>query len=525
MAKRFAQLTLLTVSMLALTGCVSQDVRSARAEVDALDAVQPQVSLPSGNAIGLKQFAQTIAAADESVRAQALDVEIARQENLGAAAMFEPEFYAEVNRLNDHRQVSAQEYRASGTARKTGSPDPFKSDSQTGKLGVKMSTTLGATVDLFYEMDAVANSLQVPAALPSPEYTGRSGARVTVPLLRGRGQEVNTAEIRIAGIDENIAKASTRLVQAKRVYEGIRTYLLYQRAARHIALRQDILAKTERLAVEVEKQVNSGLRSPGDLTEARAQVAERRASLTAAMQDRDEQLAAIQIFFAAIDGAGSRTFVPADGLTAAGGERFAIDDLDAIVARRPEVAVQALEIEKTEVQTILAEDSTRAQLNLNLEASKTRLEADYVPFRQLFGANNPYQSWRVGFEYRRGLNGGQKANADLKSALLREKQAELTMSALRQRLAGEVNSTRSILIQANRVLSEQSQLVAQKRQMVAEEAEREKAGLSTAVERITREIELCLALEAETDALAQVQMANNLSAHVAGKLLGAYDIK
>jgi outer membrane protein TolC len=279
------------------------------------------------------------------------------------------------------------------------------------------------------------------------------------------------------------------------------------------------------LAVEVERQVTSGLRSPGDLTEARAQVAERKASLTAAMQDRDEQLAAIQIFFAAIDGAAARTFVPAEGLSAAGGEAFALDSLDAIMARRSEVAVQALEIEKTEVQTLLAEDATRAQLNLNLEASKNRLEADYVPFRQLFGANNPYQSWRVGFEYRRGLNGGQKAKADLKSALLREKQAELTMSALRQRLAAEVNSTGSILIQAKRALAEQSQLVDQKRKMVAEETAREQAGLSTAVERITREIELCLALEAAADALAQLQMANNLSAHVAGKLLSAYDIK
>lgn len=524
--KRIAPLAWITVSALAMSACAPTDVATARSEVDAMEAANARVTLPAGNAIGLKTFVQTIAAADESVRAQALDVEIARQENLGAAASFEPEFYAEVNRLNEYRQVNAQEFRASGgTASSTGNPDPFEADTKSGKLGIKMASNFGATVDLFYEMDVVANSLQVPASLPSPEYSARSGARVTVPLLQGRGKAVNTAEIRIAGIDESIARASTRLVQAKRVYEGVRTYVMFQRASRHVAFRQEILSMTERLAAEIESQVGSGLRSPGDLTEARAQVAERKASLTAAMQERDEHLAAVQIFFAAIDGAAGRTFVPSDGLNAGTNASFALDGLDSIVARRPEVAVQALEIEKREVESLLAEDATRAQLNLNVEASKTRLEADYVPFRQLFGAENPYQSWRVGFEYRRGLNGGQKANAGLKAALLREKQAELTMNALRQKMAGEVNSTRSILIQANRVLTEQSQLVAEKRRLVEEETEREKAGLSTAVERISREIELLLAREAEVDALAQVQMANNLSAHVAGKLLDAYNVK
>lgn len=513
-------------STFALTGCVSKDLQAARNEVDAMYAVRSSVDLPSGSGIGLKRFAQTIAAADESVRAQAIDVEIARQENLGAAAKFEPEFYAEINRLNEFRQVNAQEFRSSGgTAAGTSAPDPFSSDTDSGKLGVRMATRYGATVDLFYQMDVVANSLQVPANLPNPEYSARTGANVSVPLLRGRGKDVNTADVKIAGIDEDIAQSSTRLVQAKRVYEGIRTYVMYQRAARHVALRQEVLDLTEQLAAEIDKQVASGLRNSADVTEARAQVAQRRAALTEAIQERDEHLAAFQIFFSAIAGSSGRTFVPADGLTAGGGAAFALDDLDKIMARRPEVQVQALEIEKREVETILAENATRPELNLNVDVAKTRLEAKYVPFRSLFGAQNPYHSWRVGFEYRRGLLGDQKPNAELRAAVLREKQAELTMNALRQKLAGEVNSTRSILIQASRALSDQSALVREHEKLVADERGRAAAGLSTSVETATREIELLLAREAEVDALAQVQLANNLAAHVSGKLLDAYGIQ
>ena len=154
MSPRFLPFALATVSVFALTGCGSKDVQSARDEVATMGELSPQIELPRGNSIGLKLFAQTIAVADETVRAQSLDVEIARQENLSAAAMFEPEFYAELNRLHEFKQVNAQEYRAAGgTAASTGDPDPFVSDSDTGKVGIKFGTKVGATVDLFYEME------------------------------------------------------------------------------------------------------------------------------------------------------------------------------------------------------------------------------------------------------------------------------------------------------------------------------------------------------------------------------------
>jgi outer membrane protein TolC len=518
---------LVSVSLLALSACASQaldGVTSGDSQTEAA-ALAQNVPLPAGNSLGLKQFLSLIATSDESVRAQAIDVEIARQENLGAAAMFEPEFYAELNRLNELRQVSAEQFRSSsGTATATSEPDPFSSSTTSAKVGVRGQTKFGATVDLFLEMDEVANSLQVPANLPSPEYTARSGIKVSVPLLRGGGKAVNTADMRFADLDEKIAVESTRLVQAKRVYDGLRTYVLYQRAAQRVQLREQILAHTEQLAIEVDKQVKSGLRNTSDLSEARAQVAERRSLLTQARQERDEQLAAIQIFFSAIDGASDRSFVPSESVSTQGGPNFEVDDVDVIVQRRAEVRVQALEIEKREVEALVAENAAKAELNLVAEYSKSRLEADYVPFRTLFGSQNPYNAWRVGFEFRRGIFGNDKAKALLRAAELREEQAALTMSALRQKLAGEANSTKSIVLQARRALSDQSDLIAEQEKLVTDEKGRAAAGLATPVDVLTREIELLLAKEAEHDARAQLQVALNLAAHVSGKLLDAYGL-
>lgn len=516
---RLILVAMASASILALSACQSP----ANEAANMISA--PEVQLPQGDGIALKAFLQMIAQADESVRAQALDVEIARQANLGAAAMFEPEFYAELNSLGEFRQVNAEQFRSSsGNAAATGAPDPFWSQTASAKIGVRAQAKFGASVDLFYSMDEVANSLQTPASLPSPEYSGKAGLNIKVPLLQGRGKAVNTGDIKIAGIDEKIAVESTRLVKAKRVYDGMRAYVMYQKAAQEVVLRQKVLDLTEQLAVEVEKQINSGLRDTSDLAEARAQVASRQALLTESLQARDEQLAAIQIFFYAIDGAATRSFVPSEGISTRGGPQFSLGEVDAIMARRPEVKVQELEIEKTEIASLLAKDAAKANLDLNIELSKSRLEAEYVSFKTLFGSENPYGAWRVGFEFRRGIWGNKKPDAEYRAAQLREEQAELTMKALRQKMAGEVNSTRSIMLRAQSAVADQDSLVQEHEKLLADEKGREAAGLSTAVDTISREIELELAKESQSLARAQLQMAQNLSAHVSGTLLDAYAI-
>lgn len=517
---RLILLGMASASLFALSACQSP------ANDAAVKLSAPEAQLPAGNRIALKPFLQMIAQADESVRAQALDVEIAREANLGAAAMFEPEFYAELNSLGEFRQVNAEQYRSSsGTATSTGAPDPFWSNTNSAKIGVRAKAKFGATVDLFYSMDEVANSLQQPAKLPTPEYSSKSGVSIKVPLLQGRGKAVNTGDIKIAGLDEKIAEESTRLVKAKRVYDGMRAYVMYQKAAQEVVLRQKVLDLTEQLAIEVEKQVKTGLRNTSDLAEARAQVASRQALLTESLQSRDEQLAAIQIFFYAMDGAADRSFVPSEAINTQGGAKFALGEVDSIMARRPEVKVQELEIEKTEIASLLAKDAAKPSLDLNVELSKSRLEAEYVSFKSLFGNENPYGAWRVGFEFRRGIWGNKKPDAEYRAAQLREEQAALTMKALRQKMAGEVNSTRSILIRAQRAVEDQNNLVTEQTKLLEDEKGRAKAGLSTAVDTITREIELCLAKESQNTARAQLQMAQNLSAHVSGTLLDAYSIQ
>lgn len=477
---------------------------------------------PLGGRLTPTKLVQLIAYTDEAVLAQALEADIARQGVLSADGAFEPEFYAEANRSEERRQTTALQMSSA-----VGGPDPFWALSNDGRLGVKMKTRAGINIDLYYDMERVSNSLQAAAALPPEENTGMAGISLNVPLLRGAGQAVNTSGIKIARIDEAIAIETSRLVKTKRAYEGLRTYVAYQRAEARVATRRDLLALSERLVTEMQGQYGSGMTDTRDYVEAQGNVNEARAALLQAQAELAEQRDALQIYFA---GQPSRSpmdiWLPAEGLSEIDGRRLGAKfSLDVVYLRRPEIRIQGLQIERREIETLVADNASTSELNLNLDFAKTKVSGDYMPFRELFSNANPNQTWRVGFEYRRGLGGNRRAQADLMAAQLREEQAELTMNAFRQRLAGEINAIDGILVRARLAVRENNKMLAAQSRLVRDERDRVGTGMSTQVNVVERQIEEILTREARNDAIAQLNQAYYLAAYANGTLLDVFGVQ
>jgi outer membrane protein TolC len=512
-----------TLALSALSGCeqMFMPTPAAAPAVIAPDAMALRATpqAPAGGRLTPTTLVRLIAQTDEAVLAQALETDIARQGVLSADGQFEPEFYAEMNRGWERRETTALQLSSA-----VGGPDPFWALTQDGKLGVKMKTRTGVNVDLYYDMTRVSNSLQASAALPMTENTSKTGVSLKVPLLRNAGTAVNTSGIKIAQIDQEIATETSKLVKAKRAYEGLRTYVAYQRSEARVATRQDLLGLAQRLVREMEGQVGSGMSDPRDLTVARGRVAESRAALTQAQMELAEQRNALQIFFVGLPSKSpTEMWVPAGGLSTVDGKRLgAISALDTVYARRPEIRIQGLQIERREVERLVAENATKSELNLNLDFAKTKVSGDYMPFRELFSNANPNQTWRVGFEFRRGLGGNRSAKADLRAAELREQQASLTMNAFRQRLAGEVNSISGILARARQAVLENNKFLATQGRLVRDERDRATSGLSTQVDVVSRQIEQVLTREARNDSVAQLNQAYYLAAYANGTLLDSF---
>lgn len=508
----------------ALAGCEQMFMEGKPAPVAAPTAMAMVAApaAPAGGKLTPAKMVQLIAHTDEAILAQALEADIARQGVISADGAFEPEFYAEANRGWERRETTALQLSSA-----VGGPDPFWSLSQDGRLGVKMKTRTGVNVDLYYDMQRVSNSLQASAALPLTENTSKTGLSLKVPLLRGAGQAVNTSGIKIAQIDEAIAAETSTLVKSKRAYEGLRTYVAYQRAEARVATRRELLALSQLLVNEMGGQYGSGMTDPRDFVEAQGNVNEARAALLQAEADLAEQRDALQIYFVGLPSkSASEMWLPAGGLSVIDGRQLgALSGLDAVYARRPEIRIQGLQIERREIETLVAENAAKSELNLNLDFAKTKVSGDYMPFRELFSNTNPNQTWRVGFEYRRGLGGNRTAKADLKAAQLREQQAELTMNAFRQRLAGEINAIDGILTRARLAVSENEKFLGAQSRLVRDERDRVGSGLSTQVYVVERQIEEVLTREARNDSIAQLNQAYYLAAYANGTLLDVFGVR
>ncbi|OCX64514.1 hypothetical protein BFP70_10765 [Thioclava sp. SK-1] len=489
----------------------------------SLRALPAGVDVQAGR-LSLAQFAKVLADWDESVQAQALEVEIAKQQSIGARGQFEPIFYADISRAGERRQTSAADFLSMGTGTDAnGTPFPYEEYGTTGKLGVELKDSYGISVNLYYEMGQITNSLQSSAALPSPERNAALGVSVKAPLAKNSGKVVNTSSVVVADIDKSIAEETVRLIKTQRLFDGIKTYIFVQRAQSRVHWRQQTANLAARHHTELQEQVAQGILGQSALTQAASEMAERRAALTLAQQELNEQIAALQIFFLALDhGAADGKWMPSQGLSLLPAKQLssaALPPLDQVYARRPESRINALRIQREEVMRLVAENQTLPEANLVLDLKKTQLSGETIPFRDVFNADNPYQNWRIGFEFRRGLGGNITEKAEYQAAILREKQAELTMKAYRQRVAGELNGIGSILDRARENLRYQNEIIAAQEQLLRTEQANASSGNSSAIDVLRSQINLSIAKEARADAIAQLNLSSYLASQVDGSLL------
>lgn len=521
------------LGVLALAACEPNPNVGAAGQVQenaaiALREMPTGIDTRSGR-LSLNDFTTLLAYWDESIQAQELEVQIARQQTRAARGAFEPIFYAEINRAGDFRQTSAAEFLSQGGTSTSGQPTPYSEYGTTGKLGVELKDVSGITVDLYYEMGRIVNSLQASANLPSPENSAALGVSIKAPLLRNAGKAVNTADTVVAGIDRQIAEETVRLIKTQRAFEAIKTYIFVQRAQQRVQWRKQTAALAARQERELRAQVNQGILEQSALTQAKSEVAERNASLTLARQELTEQVGALQIYFLAMNTNGKGPqWMPSDTLKLVPSKytsRSSFAGLETVYGRRPESRINSLRIEREEVTRLVAENQTKPEANLVVDYKKTQLSGNYIPFRDVFRAGNPFQTWRIGFEYRRGLQGNVTEQAEYQAAILREKQADLTMRAYRQRVASELNGIGSILDRARENLRYQNEIIDAQNQLLRTARANANSGNISALEVLRSEISLSIAREARSDAIAQLNLSSFLASQVDGTLLTRLGIK
>ncbi len=489
-----------------------------------------------GERIAVKSFAKMIATADEMVRAQRLEENIADEGIRGAASIFEPVFFMSAEREGMRVLNSSQDAQRRGVL----PGDIFWSRENRIKTGLNMKSLVGTDVELSYNLSELKDSIQ-PTRLPQstiPEYKGYLGVKLTQPLLRGAGVDATFSGITIAETEKGVARETVRQVLSQRVMDGLAAYLMVQRAEARVKYRTQALATAADIEQEITQQNTAGLRSAGELTEARSTLALRKSQLAQAQQDREEQVNALQVFVATREGNGLQRrarLLPEDALgyvgqpapvpavpSAASGDA---DPLSEVLARRPEARVSAIRIEREGRKLDAAREQLLPELNLTLRMGKESLDGYSRPVDSYFRADVPYHSWLVGLNFKINIFGDERKSSEFQTAVYRRQQAELAQEALRQRIGNEVQAADTLLEKAEEQMLRQREIVTAQRELVKLERQLVDAGRRSMLDVRKKQLELYQAEEALADATVYANRVNYLSLQVDGRLLAQLGVE
>ncbi len=482
--------------------------------------------------VSLKAFADMIARSDELIRAQRLEENIAEEGVRGAQGIFDPFVFMALEREGSHVLTSAQDAQRLGVLPR----DIFDSRESRLKTGVTLKGKAGADIELSYNISSLVDSIQ-PHKVPltSPEYKGYLGVKITQPLLRGAGIEATRSGIVIAETDKGLARETVRQLMTQRVMEGVQAYIFTQRAEERVRVRTQALATAAEIEREMTQQQKAGLRSSSELTEARASLALRRAQLAQAQQELEEQQSSLQVFISAREPEANTPLAgtllrPADSLELAlpASNTVPADlqesaavakHLDSVLMRRPEARANVIRIERDKLKVEAARNQKLPELNLNFRLGKQDLSAATRPLTSYFSGDVPYNSWQVGLTFKMALFDDQKKNSEHQTAIYRLQQTELALGAVRQRIANEVRASASLLDKARQQVARQREIVEAQNSLLRAEREMLREGRRSMLDVLRKQLEVYLADEALSDAVAQANRASYLTSQVEGNLL------
>lgn len=494
----------------------------------------------NGERVAIKSFAAMIATADEMVRAQRLEENIADEGIRGAASIFEPVLFMSAEREGMRVLNSAQDAQRRGVD----PGDIFWSRENRIKSGLNIKSPVGTDVEFSYNISELKDSIQ-PTRLPKaviPEYKGYFGVKLNQPLLRGAGMEATRSGIAVAETEKGVAKETVRQVLAQRLMDGLTAYLMVQRAEARVKYRMLALATAADIEQEIAQQTAAGLRSASELTEARSSLALRKVQLAQAQQDREEQINALQVFVATREGEDDRRrarLLPEEGLEYVGDLASLAtptpslstapveetDQLSVVMARRPEARVSGIRIERERRKLEAAREQTLPELNLTLRMGKESLDGYARPLGDYLQSNVPYHSWFVGLSFRMGIFGDERKSSEFQTAAYRRQQAELAQEALRQRIGNEMQAAGTLLEKAEEQMLRQREIVAAQRELVKVERQLLTEGRRSMLDVRKKQLELYLAEEALADATAYAGRVNYLTAQVDGRLLARMGVE
>lgn len=389
--------------------------------------------------------------------------------------------------------------------------------------GVRIPTRTGGNVVV--DMTAGRQETNNEFSLLNPSYDSDLRLTLSQSLMRNAGRRVNTAQIVIAGYNEQASEARTKLEAMQQVTNADRAYWrLYQsRASLDVRLQQFDVAKSQ--IDRAERRVRDGVASDIEIDRAKAGAAQRLEAIVLAQNDvllRQREL---------------KRVMNQPGLD--------IDTKVMVVPSSPPDPVQyvfdvgtlqklALEnrMELLELQLQLASDAVSIGVERNRMLPLVDLQFAYRlnglgdNFGKAFETTAEYQypDWTIGVNAEVPLD-NEEARSRVRRSLLTRMQRIATKEAREQTIRTEVlNAADSLELGWQRILAARQAVISATRALQSEQRQFD-LGRSTSNDVLNAASNLGDAQIAEVQALTDYQQSQIDLAFATGTLLGAAKVE
>lgn len=369
-------------------------------------------------------------------------------------------------------------------------------------VGLSKSLTTGGSLSLNHAIgnNNVESSFFGTPPTPNPAYNSNFEVELNQPLLRGFGETVNLAEVRLAQNAERASVADLRAQLIETVTETERAYWALVQAYRELAIYTRLLERGEQVRDDIVARRVQDTRQ-AQAADAIARVERRRGSVLSARQSLRRASDNLKRLVNDPDlPVGSETLlVPLDIPQA---EEVTVSLLDAIttaVAERPELDIALLSIDDAEIRERVANNLKQPRLDLQARARLLGLDDSFEDAYDDSVANRFVDDWLLGVTFEQPI-GNRAGEAAFRRARLQRMRSVVGYRGAVQNVVLDVKNALDAVI-TNHNLIEQSTLsrIAQGEALRALGVEKELTNLGYTVERLNLELN-----QQETLASAQI---------------------
>jgi outer membrane protein len=423
--------------------------------------------------LGLNEFLQIVLQRNENLQVRELEVKIAKQRIKAEQGAFEPELILGYDRVENRRENTAEQRRSSGVA-------IFEEKNNVYTSGIEGLVPTGARIRFGYTLHDMRNNLQDPPVgtiftnFPGREYQSFLGVSVTQPLLKNAWLSATFANIRLAGLAEDVAFQEYRRQLMLMVTTAEASYWNLFLEQEQVRFLTESVKLAEDLVKDNEQRVRLGQASELEVMESRAAVALRKTKLAEAEQKQFETSAQLSGLMSEVISS-DMPLVQATERPASRGAPDFQQTAEAALAMNPDYLGQRSKLDQEKVRLAYSKNQRLPQLDLKgsygLNGLGPNIGSSWSDIQ-----DTGFPSWSAGVELHIPLAAGMRPRHELAMARMRTQQGLLTLHDIENQVLNAITTGIRKLRSADDSVHDYERIVAYNQELLESEMKRLEAG-------------------------------------------------